>query len=146
MRRDIPPIHFLGGIVLAATVRFALPQANLIPLPWNWLGALIVVWDGYLNVRAAKVSEHRGTPHILDRSTAVVEEGPFRWTRNPMYLGMTSILAGIAVCLGNFAALLAPALFLAIIQLKFIPLEERKMEEELGEAYLQCRRRVRRWL
>ena len=114
--------------------------------PWNWLGALPILWGVYLIVRAAMVFERHGTPHNFDRSTSVVVEGPFRWTRNPMYLGMVALLLGIAVCLGNAVSLLAPALFFAVIQMKFIPLEERKMEEELGESYQQYRRRIRRWL
>ena len=72
--------------------------------------------------------------------------GPFRFTRNPMYLGMLIWLTGLAVLLGSLMAFLFPILLFLLANSLIIPLEERLMEETFGESFLDYKRRVRRWL
>ena len=82
----------------------------------------------------------------FEPSTVLVTEGAFRFTRNPMYLGLVLLLAGIAIALGSVGALLPIPVFVWIIQAWFILGEERFLEEIFGEAYLAYKSRVRRWL
>ena len=72
--------------------------------------------------------------------------GPFRFTRNPMYLGITIMLLGIAVAVGSPAMLIAPMGFFAIMSLVFIPYEEGRLREFFPKDYLDYTQRVRRWL
>ena len=79
-------------------------------------------------------------------TAALVTTGPYRVTRNPMYLGMQLILLGWAVFLSNLAALVvAPLFFLYITRFQIIP-EERVLTEKFGAAFTDYQLRVRRWL
>ena len=81
-----------------------------------------------------------------ERPTAFVKDGPFKYVRHPMYLGMALILFGVALLLGSLSTFVIPAVFIVIIDLKFITPEERSMLEAFGEDYIVYTRRVGRWL
>ena len=79
-------------------------------------------------------------------SSALVTHGVYRYTRNPMYLGQATVLAGAMLYLQNLTALLAVPLFvLYITRLQIVP-EERVLSARFPEAYALFRQRVRRWL
>ena len=78
-------------------------------------------------------------------STGIVESGPFRWTRNPMYLGMALNYAGLAIALDGPIALILLPVLLAIIQTQVIAREEHYLEGKFGQAFLDYKARVRRW-
>lgn len=79
------------------------------------------------------------------RASALVDQGAYRITRNPMYLGMALLLAALAVLLGTWAAIAAPGVFVAFItRFQIIP-EERAMAARFGDAYRAYCRGVRRW-
>lgn len=76
----------------------------------------------------------------------LVTGGFFRYTRNPMYLGMVLLILGAAMLYGTAGALLPAPFFAWIIQRNFIRAEERFMEAAFGEEYLAYKKSVRRWL
>ena len=76
----------------------------------------------------------------------IVERGPYRITRNPMYLGMALVLLGTAITVGAFSALLVPPIFMAIIEFRFIRPEEAMLRELFGEDFDAYCKLVRRWL
>jgi protein-S-isoprenylcysteine O-methyltransferase Ste14 len=73
-------------------------------------------------------------------------EGPFRYTRNPGYLCLAMIYAGIAVLRNRLRAILFLPLVLIVIQREVIGREERYLERTFGEKYLAYKKRVRRWV
>jgi protein-S-isoprenylcysteine O-methyltransferase Ste14 len=75
-----------------------------------------------------------------------VLDGPFRFSRNPMYLGMVTLLIGVAIGLGSATPWLVIPAFFFLISKRFIAAEERKMEVEFGAEYLSYRSKVRRWI
>ena len=79
-------------------------------------------------------------------TTAIVTTGPYRLTRNPAYLGMALIYAGIAVMSDAFWTLAPLPLVLLIIDRAVIAREERYLERKFGQEYLDYKRSVRRWL
>lgn len=79
-------------------------------------------------------------------AAALVEAGPFRITRNPMYLGITVMLLGVAWILGTLPMLFAPVAFFVLMNAVFVPFEEHRLSEIVGQRYAEYRRRVRRWL
>ena len=88
-----------------------------------------------------------GTPIIpFEKSTSLLTHGIYRYTRNPIYLGMLIILAGAAVFLGSLTPFLVLPVFFFIIQEGYIRHEEPFLERIFGEQYRAYRRRVRRWL
>jgi protein-S-isoprenylcysteine O-methyltransferase Ste14 len=103
-------------------------------------GALLMSWFVWTMRRADTAIDPRKPVSRL------VVEGPFRYTRNPSYLSMAMIYAGL-VSLANalWAILLLPAA-LIVIQRGVIEREERYLERKFGEEYLSYKARVRRWI
>ena len=88
-----------------------------------------------------------GTPLRPTRpSTAVVVDGPYGLTRNPVYLGMSLIYAGLALLSGRTWAFLFLPGVLAVVQSGVVAREERYLEARFGATYRGYRERVRRWL
>ena len=85
-------------------------------------------------------------PDPREPSPELILGGPFRWSRNPIYLGMTLIQAGVGVALGNAWLLLLLAPTLVILQREVIAKEEAYLTRKFGDAYLAYQRSVRRWL
>jgi protein-S-isoprenylcysteine O-methyltransferase Ste14 len=104
------------------------------------LGFLLMMWAWWLFRKRETAICPTGTAGVL------VNVGPFRVTRNPMYLGMTAMLVGCAWILGTLPALFAPAAFFVLMNRVFIPFEERRLAEIFGAQYGEYRQQVRRWL
>ena len=85
-------------------------------------------------------------PMKPEEATALVESGVFRYTRNPMYVGLTALLIGWTCYLESAFALLGPLLFALYIDRFQIAPEERALREKFGESYASYQKRVRRWL
>jgi len=75
-----------------------------------------------------------------------VVERPYTFTRNPMYVGVTATLLGLAIFFGSIVMLLAPVVFFVVLDRMVIPNEEASMERLFGQRYLDYKARVRRWL
>ena len=82
---------------------------------------------------------------LSEGGSRLITTGPFRISRNPMYLGMLIWLIGLAVLLGTLTPFLFPALFFLLANLLIIPLEEKDLEGKAGEEFSEYRRHVRRW-
>ena len=76
----------------------------------------------------------------------LVTSGPFRISRQPMLLGMVSILLGVALVLGSVVPFVFPVLFLIAMGVMFVSLEERNLESAFGDRYLRYRKKVKRWI
>lgn len=79
-------------------------------------------------------------------ATSLVTSGIFRATRNPMYLGIVSMLLGLALAVGTLPFYIAATGYFALIDRVYIPYEERKLTEIFGAAYSDYSERARRWL
>jgi protein-S-isoprenylcysteine O-methyltransferase Ste14 len=79
-------------------------------------------------------------------TTAIVNTGVYAFTRNPMYLGMALLYAGVAVRFNSLVALALLPLVLLWVRTQVIAKEERYLTAKFGDAYLAYSRRVRRWL
>lgn len=85
-------------------------------------------------------------PHRPEAASSLVATGLFRFSRNPMYLGLFLVLAGWAAHLTNAAALAGPLLFaLYVTRFQILP-EERALATKFGPEYDAYRRRTRRWI
>jgi protein-S-isoprenylcysteine O-methyltransferase Ste14 len=81
-----------------------------------------------------------------ETSSALVTGGPYRFSRNPIYLGMVLFLVGLNLGLGSWSPLLAIPAFAFIIERRFIRAEEAALLRRFGDEYETYRRRVRRWI
>lgn len=142
-----PPVCFAA--VFAAG--YGLHRLVPLPLPaavgFNVAGWILMAASGAL-VACAVVEFVRARTAILPEKspTAMITCGPFRYTRNPMYLSIVLLHAGLSLVLGWLWPLLLLPLPVWVVQACFIRGEERRLEECFGEQYLQYARRVRRWL
>jgi protein-S-isoprenylcysteine O-methyltransferase Ste14 len=145
--RVIPPIYFFAALLAEVGLHFYFPLWRAVPAPFNLAGAASIVVGLALAVWAAGLFRAAGTPvRPFERSTSVVTSGPYKITRNPMYLGMVLALLGVAVLLGTLTAFLPIPPFVWQIRRKFILPEESFLAELFGNEYAQYKARVRRWL
>jgi|TARA_B100001093_G_scaffold155790_1_gene148388 protein-S-isoprenylcysteine O-methyltransferase Ste14 len=82
----------------------------------------------------------------FSESTTLITEGFYKYTRNPMYVGMNSFLLGLLIILNNPFNLIFLIIFFFIVRNLFVIKEEIQMEETFGEEYLSYKAKVRRWL
>lgn len=85
-------------------------------------------------------------PRNPSAASALVVAGVYRYSRNPMYLGMTIVLVGVAFILANLGSLLVVPLFVASITLLQIIPEELALEDRFGDSYREYKERVNRWI
>ncbi len=81
-----------------------------------------------------------------EKTDDLITDGVYRYTRNPMYLGMTLMLAAVATGTGLVPFYASAAAFVLVIDRVFCPYEEQKLARAFGQSYLAYRRRVRRWI
>jgi protein-S-isoprenylcysteine O-methyltransferase Ste14 len=147
MRQITPPIYGLVCIALSVALAGVGTGMPLFPVPLRIAGAVLAPLGGLFAFRAKRMFQRAGTPvNPFHRPAVLVTAGPFRYSRNPMYLGVMAGILGVAVALGRPLSLLGPVVMLVILDRGFIPREERIMRELFGEAYVAYARRVRRWV
>lgn len=109
--------------------------------------ALMAIGLGVMAVCVATfVVRGRGTPAPFDPPRAFVASGPYRWVRNPMYIGMFVFLVGYALCAVSFAALLVAFAMLAVAHLVAILYEEPTLARRFGEPYREYLATTPRWI
>ena len=142
-----PPLIYVGGFLVGVVLELAFPTAAP-PLALAVVAGLIggALWLA-LDGQAMMLFRRAGTSIPPRRpTTALVTSGPYRITRNPMYVGMAFLYAGLALALGVIWALAALPLVLLAVDRLVIAREERYMEAKFGDQYREYTRRVRRWL
>jgi protein-S-isoprenylcysteine O-methyltransferase Ste14 len=143
----LPPALFLAALLLQGVLAYVWPWRALVPDGWRLVGLLPLAAGLALNVTQSSAFRRRGIPiHPRATPTALRIEGPYRWTRNPMYLGMVLALSGAALLLGAATAMLVAPAFGWLLARRFIHAEERALAARFGAEYEAYRRRVRRWL
>lgn len=146
MKKLNPPAYLFVALGAMLALHGLVPIAQLIDFPWRLLGVVPLLLGAVLTVRALHLfRRHRTTAEPFRPSRILVTTGPFRITRNPMYLGILLIFSGIAGLLGTAAPWLVVLALGGVFDLLFIRPEERKMETQFGEAYKQYKTQVRRW-
>jgi protein-S-isoprenylcysteine O-methyltransferase Ste14 len=141
-----PPLLAVTLLLVTLALHFMLPEERTVG--WEQvIGLLFVaVGVGLSSFAAAIFSARDTTKKPWGEPTKFVVQAPFTWTRNPMYLGIVTVLLGLAIFFGSIAMLLAPAVFFAVIDRMVIPREEETMERLFGQDYVAYKDRVRRWI
>lgn len=143
----LPPVLLLVAILLMFALHWLFPVVQLIGAGWRVAGAVPVAVGLLLNLWTDQLFKSAGTAvKPFDTSVALVLQGPFRFSRNPMYLGMTIVLAGIAIGLGSATPWLVIPLFIWQLTVRYVVPEERKLKTSFGREYLDYMAKVRRWV
>lgn len=143
-----PPLLFVAGFVAALALRrWVLPMAIGGGMP-RMTGGWILVTAGLALMMTALLTFFRARTAILPHRPAsrLVEHGPYRFTRNPMYVGMTALYIGGALLVNSaWPLLLLPIVIMGLVRFVIVR-EEAHLAHAFGEAYASYRQRVRRWL
>jgi len=141
-----PPVVFLYAILLGIALNWAwsLPFRPSTP---GWLGPLILLCAAVLFGLAVRAFRAAGTPvRGSEPTTTIVRTGPYRFSRNPIYLSFILLVLGLSVWLNNLWLLIMLVPAVGFVAAVVIPQEERFLERKFHDQYLNYKAEVRRWL
>ena len=145
--RIMPTTYLLIAILAMIALHFLVPAAIIIPPLWNLLGLIPLIAGVMINLVAdGAFHKAQTTVKPFEASSALVTDGVFRMSRNPMYLGFALILIGIAVLLRSLSPYVIILVFVIWIQRMFIMVEERMLAEKFGMEWQAYKQSARRWL
>jgi protein-S-isoprenylcysteine O-methyltransferase Ste14 len=142
-----PPVVVLILLLVSAGLMTLMPMTSL-PIPSSTvIGVCLLVIGFMFGFSGVSVFRKAGTSlRPGDEPTRFVTQGPFRLTRNPMYLGFELLLIAIFFFTKSIFFLIPPVVFFLLMNFFQIPFEEKMMTEHYGQTYTAYRQRVRRWL
>lgn len=139
-------------LVTALLFHFFVPASRVFDMTTSSVGIvvglIVFVLGFFLPLWASKIFKEENT-EILPTSAAnraLVTRGPFRFTRNPMYLGMVTALVGVAIMIGTLPMFIAALAHFLMMNFVFIPFEEEKMQRQFKDGFITYKNQVRRWL
>lgn len=143
----LPPLIFLGFVVVSSLLHFRFP----LRVTGYWvslsLGIGAALAAGFLATWAKRVMKEAGTNVRPDKPTmTIVRGGPFRFTRNPLYLSLCLLQLALGFILDGWIPLLCTPLLLLVLHFGVVLREEEYLEAKFGESYLALKRQVRRWM
>ena len=143
-----PPLAWTLAVVGGLALNWLVPLPFLpADLPGEWLGALVFGLALALFAWAIVTMTRAGSNVPTNRpTTTIVENGPYRFTRNPIYLGMFLGLIGLAIAFDTLWLLMMLVPFALVIRYGVVAREEAYLERKFGDVYRVYRSRVRRWL
>ena len=142
-----PPLIYAGALGVGLLAKALFPAtflpggvARALGLPLTGSGLLLFI----SSIRAMRRGETDVRPY--KPTTSIVTEGPYRFTRNPIYLGFTLVYGGVSALANSPWAILLLPFVLGLMQRGVIEREERYLERVFGEEYTRYKARVRRWI
>jgi protein-S-isoprenylcysteine O-methyltransferase Ste14 len=142
-----PPVWLVLGLIGVFALNESYPLIRFTSLASQIAGGVLIVAGLLLLVSANGLFVRAGTDVIPFKDvSSLVTSGVYRFSRNPMYLGMVLVLLGCAVTVGAASALPVPLLFAIIVEVRFIRHEERMLQGLFPAEYPAYCARVRRWL
>ncbi len=142
-----PPRIAMTLTLIAATIHwsFNIWESTRIFAPWTGVsvgiaGFFLIMWSWLL----FKKRDLAVCP--LEKTAHIAIDGPYRFSRNPMYLGMVFMMLGLALYVGTMPFYLSTFGYFAILNFVFCPYEEDKLAMAFGDEYIQYMNRVRRWI
>jgi protein-S-isoprenylcysteine O-methyltransferase Ste14 len=144
-----PPLIFFGFLGVGFLLDYLFPF-KLLRLPWGlqiFCSGILSLISGYFALGSIIVLMRNKTPFNPSKpTTKIVHQGPFRFSRNPMYLALVLLLAAVAVFTGSIWLCLAvPALFI-VLDVGAVKPEEEYLQRNFGNRYQKYKDNVRRWL
>ena len=143
-----PPLIWLVSVVVSALVHFFVIRLPIMNYSACLVCGIVLVilaptlaWSALVTMKAAGTNVNPSKPALT-----IVGSGPYRFTRNPMYLALTLLQIGAAFLLNDAITLLFAAALALIFHCGVILREERYLEAKFGEEYLALKRSVRRWI
>lgn len=142
-----PPHLFLGAIAIALTLNAFFPLPLSLGVFTSSVGIVLCLCGVFLftqGLRAFKAA--KTSPNPNHEAVALIHSGPYRYSRNPLYLSLFVFLLGLALGLDNFWILAMLLPLLGVIQFGVVLPEERYLENKFGDSYREYKTRVPRWI
>ena len=145
--RILPPVYLLAAIALMIGMHEVVSAVLIVPAPYRFIGKPIIFMGLGIIVWGWAVFRRAGTTiKPFEESSQLVAGGPFKFSRNPIYIGMVVVLFGVGVTLGSALPFVVLPLFAWVIQRRVIEREEEMLAATFGEQYDEYCRKVRRWI
>ena len=142
-----PPLVYLVSIAIGALLEFAWPLGFLPPALTAPLGILLALAGVILFIGSVGKFRTAGTPVPGNQpTTAIVRSGPYRFSRNPIYLAFSLLHLGLAIWINSLWLVVTLIASVALMALIVIPREEEYLERRFGAEYLDYKKSVRRWV
>lgn len=143
----LPPLLYGAAFVIGLLLHLVFPVPILPKTLARWIGVVCVLVSCPLALMTFRVLAHAHTPvDPMKPTTALVTEGPFRYSRNPIYVALTLLYVGVALLVNALWILLLVVPALVVLRYGVIAREEAYLTRKFGDAYYQYTTQVRRWL
>lgn len=147
MKKILPPTYFFICLIISVLLFYILPLTQIIRYPFNLIGFLFFIVGAGLNIWTDQLlKKEKTTVKPFEKPAVLIQTGPFKFSRNPMYLGMALLLLGFEIILGSVTSFIGIVLFVFIMESLFIPDEEKIQLELFGEEYMKYKKKVGRWI
>lgn len=152
---DSPGVIALPPLILIAFIGIGIILQNLLPLHFihghgpirTILGAIFIAYSVLLMALSVLEMRKAGTNIDVRKPTnAIITDGIYRFTRNPMYLSMALFMIALSVLLSNMWIIILTLVFMIVIQKGVIEREERYLEAKFGSVYTDYKHKTRRWI
>ena len=140
-------MFLLGGFILGAISNFFTPLP-IWPGIWTRVVGIVPLTVGTCLLATARdaFTRHKTPTEPWERAVALIQDGPYRFTRNPIYLSVVTIFLGVSLIDNSALLLVVLAIDFILVDRIQVPLEERYLQETFGDTYSQYKAKVRRWI
>ena len=146
-KKIMPTNYFIAFLALSIALHFLFPIKKVVYPPYTYAGFIMILFGAIMNLWTDRLFKENNTtvkPYL--EPTSLITSGPFSLSRHPMYLGMASVLLGVAVNHGTIITFVFPLLFVILMEILFIPFEEETLIRIYGVDYRDYQNKVRRWV
>lgn len=147
MKKILPPTLLIICIVIMFLLHLVLPVSCILPFPINMIGLIFIVNGVLISMISSNHFEQKKTTVMtFDIPEVLVIDGLYRYSRNPMYVGLGLIIIGIWMLLSTVSPAIVVIAYFILLDIYYIRFEEKVLEMKFGEAYIEYKARVRRWI
>ena len=144
-----PPLVTLLFMLMIYLMTLLIPFLNVGSLFWDGLSGVVLCTSGAVILSSGwrfKKAKTTVDPTTPEKTTRLVTSGVYRYSRNPMYLGLLGFLIAEILLLGNLFGLALLPLYMMTMNKRFIKPEETALESLFGQSFIDYKQKVRRWL
>jgi protein-S-isoprenylcysteine O-methyltransferase Ste14 len=143
----LPPLLYGSAFVVVLALRWYWPMLIFGHSVASWSGLTLIVFAVAIAIWGSRTMHAAGTNvNPVRPTTAVVTTGPFRFSRNPLYLALTVLYLGLTLAFNTWWGIIVLIPLLIIMHRGVVLREERYLEQKFGESYRRYRSQVRRYL
>jgi protein-S-isoprenylcysteine O-methyltransferase Ste14 len=147
MKFLIPPLLAAICLALMFLLRWAWPTPVFLTPPWTYLGLVLLAAGLTLPIVGVRQFKKARTTHKpFHEAKKLVTTGIYHYTRNPMYMGLTLLLAGACILLAALSTLIPLLIFIAVADRWYIRGEEKMLARKFGQQFEDYKSKTRRWL